>query len=287
MDIRQNLKDHPTITSNLAKIEKDRESLSLLLEATKTELHSLTFNKLVELVGLREKEQRRLQETKNQAEQTTQALQQTEQSLDDATTRFEHESEECNQRIAELTAKLKHQKKVTTLKVKYERETAIAQAEARRRQRDTILANLRDRIERASKGIFIDDKVHQTSHEFLQDKHAKIDQIATGWEKKKLEDEVRIRDANAQLAELHKHNAMQLEDFQSRWTKEQERQSQLRIEAAQRQRETNARKRLLKVMALAQCKIRLWWKVHQRHMAKKSKKKKKKGKGKKKKKKKS
>ena len=91
------------------------------------------------------------------------------------------------------------------------------------------------------------------------------------------------------LKEKQEDNNNALHLLRKRWDEETENQEALAAEAKKREKETLAKQRLLRLMNLSQCTIRLYHKTHQANKGKKPKKggknKKKKGKGKKKKKK--
>ena len=90
------------------------------------------------------------------------------------------------------------------------------------------------------------------------------------------------------LKEKQEENNKALNSLRKRWDEETENQEALAAEAKKREKETLAKQRLLRLMNLSQCTIRLYHKTHQANKGKKKpkgKNKKKKGKGKKKKKK--
>lgn len=285
--IRQNLKEHPTTDGNLKKIQKDRKDLEDILGLTVDELTGMTFNVLVARVAERTADQKRLQETKKKAEKTANALAELEQKLDNEVEMFEKRSEDQNEEIAKLTAQLKHMKKVTRLKLSFEKETALAQAETKARLQNKEIAALKDQKERLEKALFRDGFVYSKSMDFLAKKAAFYEATQAKESEKKEKDEQKMERQLKELQERRDLDLTQLTGLRIRWDKETKRNKELADEAERRDKEIKAKQRLLGVMNLAQSKIRMWWQVHKETMKKKekdAKKKKKKG-GKKKKKK--
>jgi hypothetical protein len=270
-NISQNLRDHPTIVGNLNKIQKDRSELETMLVETMTELHEFTFNTLVDQVAQRTEEQRRLYETKKKCDETAEALKLLEQKLESECERFDRESEERDQKIAKLTAHHKHLKKVTRLALDFEKETSLARAETRSRQRKRQLDELRRRIAKASEGIQRDAFVNEKSLGFLNNQHTTLENLGDEWEQRYKTDHEELSKKFDDLENERNDSKKKLTWHQNRWDKEQVRQKALEEEAKRRERQEVARKRLLWAMTYMQCRVRAYWKVYKKreHKSKK------------------
>jgi len=267
-NISQNLKEHPTIVGNLNKIQKDRQELQDLLGSTVSELNGLTFNSLVTLVHERTSKQRELNDTTKKAQATSESLNDVQTRMEEECDRFDKENAHMDKQIAELTAGLKHLKKVTRLRHDFEAKAANARLEAKARIYKKDLDTLRERIRKAEDSLNRDDFVNKKTITFLTRQEETLAKHHTLWEEKLSKEKKEKEDEYDKLKNLQEEEEQfRLSQHKQRWEKEKNRQEALQKEAAQRDREAVAKKRLLKVMALAQCKIRFWWKVHQRHAA--------------------
>ena len=71
------------------------------------------------------------------------------------------------------------------------------------------------------------------------------------------------------LKEKQEENNKALNSLRKRWDEETENQEALAAEAKKREKETLAKQRLLRLMNLSQCTIRLYHKTHQANKGKK------------------
>lgn len=260
-NISQNLKDHPTIHSNIEKIQKDRKELEELLQATADELQGFTFQTLIDRVASRTEEQVRLFETQENCNETKDALNDLEKKYDSECERFEREIEERDKEISKLTQTLKDLKKVTRLALDFERDTAMARAETKARQRKRQLDELRDKIKKAKGSLDRDLHVHTKTIEFLSKHEKKLISQDEDWnDRHKREFTAKSNqydDLNKKRLDSEKH----LEAHQMRWDKHEREKKALADEAAIRKKQEEAKDRLKKAIGLAQCKVRFWMKV--------------------------
>lgn len=268
-NISQNLKDHPTIKNNLIKIQKDRTDLEEMLASSVNELRGLTFHSLVNLVNRRTEKQRELNDTKNRAERTSIALAELQERLAKECERFDKDNEKNDADITKKTAALKHLKKVTHLRYEYDRKTAQAKLEAKEREYKKIVDGLQNRIKKAEQLLKREKKVNEQTVDFLTTQMHDLDEKEDHW-KHRYDEEIKEITNQKNTEQNSQETAFEtLNHFRYRWNREKEKEAALAKEAVQREREAVARKRLLRVMNLAQCKIRFWWKIHKQHVKKK------------------
>lgn len=263
-NIVQNLKDHPTVVSNIQKIQKDRSELEELLQSTLDDLKKDQFNSLVDQVNYRMEQHRLLWETQLAHEKTREALKGLELEL-----RAEHDSftrniDDKNIEISQLTAELKHLKKVTALSLKYERETALAQQETTNRLNKRSLMEIKDKINVKEEGVETDTVVHDATIEFLDQQQHSLQELLEDWNAKKEREFGELEGEVEKLTLTREEDKQHLVEFQRRWELDKRERTFKAEEKKQRQIEELNKKKLIKIMNLAQAKIYFFYRVYNR-----------------------
>ena len=233
---------------------------------------SYSYDQLVEAVARRSDEQRLLVETKLRQEKTAEALKRLQHELEHEWVEFEKLDDAKNAQIVDLTAQLKHLKKVTLLTVKYEQQTAVAHKETTERLRINRLNELRGQIARVKADLKTDKRVNKKSLVFLAGQKDAMDQLYEQWERNYDEDHgAKSRELDS-LSRARHTDQVALVGQQQRWDADAAGKVALMEERALRGREEAAYRALMERMYLAQCTIRFYWKVYWRRRKKELKK---------------
>lgn len=269
IEIFNNLKDHPTLVGNLQKVQKDRYALCLLFNHVIGELvNSNTFDSLIENVNQRAEESKLLQESKLRHEKTQETLKKLYSQLEDEWRTYERAEETKNHTISQLTARLKHLKKVTMHTVKFEQQSALAKAESESERKTDALEKQQQEIAKIRAAYKQDKRVHKRTLAFLQKQKDEMDMLHNQWEQKYEEDHT------TKTVELEKLNEARATDLQSlvsqqkRWEEEKATKLFLLQEAKERAEEEKAYKELQDRMYLAACAIQFAWRVYWRRRKK-------------------
>lgn len=264
--ISQNLKDQPTLAGNMTKIHRDRAELSGLLSTTVGELSGGSFATLMGEVEARLEQQRLLGDTRETQELTSESLRALEQELEREWDTFREQDEVKKQRIQALTHQLKHQKKVTALTLKYEEETARANAETLARLRGERLAGLRESIAAARARKATDDSVHAKTVEFLNRQKDALETLGGEWEARYQADYTAKCQALDELTALRSRDKVLLEALQERWHAEKEEKRLLAAEAARRANQAAAKKRLRRAIMFVFSGVRFYLPVYKKKL---------------------
>jgi hypothetical protein len=266
--INLNLRDHPTIVGNLQKIQRERTQLQGLLKTTISELDSGYFSSILSQINQLSGEQKLLGETKLRAEKTAQAVKQLQNELENEWKEFERFDEHKNNQISQLTAQLKHLKKVTQLTGKFEQQTAISQAETLARVRDQRLEELRSKISAAKALHKVDRRVNKRTISYLTRQREQFDQLHSDWEAKYSTDYADISRNYDQLSAQRHSDQISLISLQQRWSNDQA-HKKLLIEEDRKRAENAARRTQLDAQEyLAACRIQFAWRVYWRRRRK-------------------
>jgi peptidoglycan hydrolase CwlO-like protein len=262
--IYQNLKDQPTVAGNLHKIQKDRDELEKLLAATALDLKVGSFDTLVMEVNSRIEQQRSLSDKQSVYEKTRETLRNLEQSLREERENFTRSMEEKNVEIHELTQQLKHLKKVTALSLKYEKDTALAQRETIARMRKRNLDDIRDQISKTQEALARDSDVSGANLKYLGKQRNELKDLSDEWTAKYDQDFGKISEQLEELTTHRDKDNITLTKLQHRWKIDKAEKSATAMEMEQRVVETENKKKLLKIMNLAQAKITFIYRVYKK-----------------------
>ena len=235
-----------------------------------------SYDNLVEQVTKRSAEGRLLVEGKLRQEKTAEALKKLQLELEHEWVEFERLEDQNNARIVDLTAQLKHVKKVTLLTVKYEQQTAVAHKETLERRRASRLAELRASITRAKQDLKVDKRVNKKSLVFLARQKDAMDRLHERWEADYEADHGAKTRQYDELTRARSTDQVSLVARQQRWEQDARLKESLMAESKVRAEEEEAYRTLMDRMYLAQCTIRFYWNVYWRGRKKELKKLKKK-----------
>jgi hypothetical protein len=271
-----NLKDHPTLIGNLQRIQRERAWLTMIINKTIEELKSGYYTSLISLVNQKSAEQRLLGETRHRTEKTNQAVKSLEKEMEVEWEEFERNNEVKQQQINELTAELKHLKRVSSLTQKFEQQTAIAAAESLARQRAERIETLKSLLQEAKSLQKIDKRVNKRTTQYLTKQKESMDQLFEQWEKKYNEDYGSITKDYEGLNEARTNAQLVLVERQQRWEADKAEKIALIEEAKKREADVEAKRQWEEASYLAACKIQFHWRVFWRRRKKELKKLKKK-----------
>mmetsp|Transcript_16598 Transcript_16598/g.23319 ORF Transcript_16598/g.23319 Transcript_16598/m.23319 type:complete len:417 (-) Transcript_16598:296-1546(-) len=263
-NIYQNLKDQPTIVSNMQKVQKDRHELQDLLVQTTEDLKQCSFKTLIEQVTHRMEQQRLLNQTELAHEKTRESLKNLEMELRAEREGFGVAMESKDKEIRELTAELKKLKKVTSLSLKYEKETAEAAKETIERMRNKELSSYRKNIENTREAVARDTLVHDNTAGFLQQQKDNLDKLAADWEGKYEKDHGELTADFDKLTEQRGADKEVLVRFQERWEVDKAEKKAKMEENKQREQDELNKQKLVKIMNLSHAKISFMWRVFKR-----------------------
>lgn len=263
-NIVQSLKDHPTVVSNIQKIQKDRTELEELLHSTRDDLKVDQFDSLVDQVNYRMEQHRLLWETQLAHEKTREALKSLEQELRAERDSFQHSIDYKNVEISELTGELKLLKKVTALSLKYERETALARQETQNRKYKRALTDMKAQINTTEQGLDVDTEVHKSTIDFLSKEQDGLHELLEQWESQKERDFGELEQEVEKITLTREEDQQHLVEFQRRWELDKRERTFKAEEKKQRQIEEQNKKKLQKIMNLAQAKIAFLYRVYNR-----------------------
>lgn len=262
--IYQNLKDQPTIVSNMQKVQKDRHELQELLVQTTGDLRNCSFASLIEQVNQRMAEQLLLEETKIAHEKTRESLKNLEMEIRAEREGFTQKMEEKEIEIRRLTATLKQLKKVTALSLKYEKETALAKSETIDRMRNREEGKYRKNIGNAQDAVSRDTLVHDNTAGFLQQQKDNLDKLHSEWEGKYDKDHGELTDEFDKLTTQRNADKEILMKFQERWEIDKAEKKAKAEENKQRAEDEQNKAKLLRIMNLSHAKIAFMWRVFKR-----------------------
>jgi len=272
--IFQNLKDQPTIVSNMQKVQKDRSELQDLLIQTVGDLKKCSFASLIEQVSYRLEQQRLLFETELAHEKTRESLKNLEMEIRAEREGFTREMESKEIEIRKLTAELKQLKKVTALSLKYEKDTALANRETIERMRSREESKYRQNIAKTSDAVNRDHSVHTHTADFLQQQKDNLDTLHYEWEGKRDKDFGALSSEFGKLTTQRNSDKDILVRFQERWEIDKAEKKAKAEEMKQRGQDEENKQRLLRIMNLSHAKIVFMWRVFKRKKPKGKKKKK-------------
>jgi hypothetical protein len=233
---------------------------------------SYSYDVLVEAVARRSSEQRLLVETRARQEKTAEALKKLELELEHEWQEFERIEDGKNAMILDLTAQLKHLRRVTGLTVKYEQQTAVAARETLERRRASRLNELRTQIARTKAAAKTDKRVNKKSLVFLAGQKDAMDALHERWEEEYEADHGAKSRELDELSRARHTDQVTLVAQQTRWAADNATKVALLDEMRVRGEEEAAYRLLLERMHLAQCTIRFYWKVYWRRRKKELKK---------------
>jgi hypothetical protein len=240
------------------------------------ELRESTFQNLIDQVNARVMEQRRLWETQLAHEKTREALKNLELELKEERERYGRIVEDKNNTISRLTAELKQLKRVTTLSLKYEKETALAQRDTLERMRTRRLDQLKNEIVGVQEKLKEDNKVNDITTTFLNKRRKELSDLKLAWDSKYDTEVSKIKGSLDDTQKERDEALEKLNKFRARWEVDKAERKANEQEKRQRKIEEENRKELMKVMNLAQAHIFFLWRVYN---SKRPKKKGQKGKG--------
>lgn len=262
--IFQNLKDQPTIVSNMQKVQKDRHELQDLLVQTTADLKNCSFASLVEQVRDRLEKQRLLFETELAHEKTRESLKNLDMEIRAEREGFTRAMESREVEIRELTGELKQLKKVTALSLKYEKETSLANRETIERMRNREENKYRKNISNAQESAARDTLVHDNTAGFLQQQKDNLDKLHSEWEGKFEKEHGELTEEFDKLTDQRNSDKEVLSKFQDRWEVDKAEKKSKAEENKQRELDEENKQKLLRIMNLSHAKIAFMWRVFKR-----------------------
>jgi hypothetical protein len=166
--------------------------------------------------------------------------------------------------IHELTQQLKHLKKVTALSLKYEKDTALAQRETIARMRKRNLDDIRDQISKTQEALARDSDVSGANLKYLGKQRNELKDLSDEWTAKYDQDFGKISEQLEELTTHRDKDNITLTKLQHRWKIDKAEKSATAMEMEQRVVETENKKKLLKIMNLAQAKITFIYRVYKK-----------------------
>lgn len=265
---------HPTASSN-QKVQRDRFTLQEALKETMSELgEGRTFGKLTKQVMDRAEEERVISDAQARSQRTNKHLKNLKVSLEKEEEKHRTLLMDKNREIQRLSHKLASKKKMLKYKLKYEQDQVWASLETRERQRRMRINSLQQKIDGVVGQSARERHVSQKNSSFLDKQMNRLAQLQQQWGAKSAREIRKSADILTEFTERATNQRDRLTHNTERYENHQRFQLAKIKEMKEREREKAARKRLKRVMHVAQCKIRFHWKVYQRNKHKYNKKKK-------------
>ncbi|ETV99970.1 hypothetical protein H310_07422 [Aphanomyces invadans] len=235
----RNLKDNPNFGGNLMKIQYERQGLIDLLEETKRELKSCTYDALVTYVT----------EGKNAADKAADLIETEKEAAEEvkrltqelAREKAEHTREVSEQKaaIAQLKEQLLQVKSKTQIDIRYARNEAKAKTASTSRLYQQLIAEQHDKITVLATECETEGRVHDETVAFLRGKHDRLTHDLAHWTEKYEADVAAKQKELAKLTDERAANLLKLEGLQKRW-----------VEEVELQKNREAEKRRLKELEL-------------------------------------
>ncbi|RHY27414.1 hypothetical protein DYB32_006792 [Aphanomyces invadans] len=236
---RSVLKDNPNFGGNLMKIQYERQGLIDLLEETKRELKSCTYDALVTYVT----------EGKNAADKAADLIETEKEAAEEvkrltqelAREKAEHTREVSEQKaaIAQLKEQLLQVKSKTQIDIRYARNEAKAKTASTSRLYQQLIAEQHDKITVLATECETEGRVHDETVAFLRGKHDRLTHDLAHWTEKYEADVAAKQKELAKLTDERAANLLKLEGLQKRW-----------VEEVELQKNREAEKRRLKELEL-------------------------------------
>ncbi len=299
--ISQTLKDQPTSTGNIAKIQRDRSELQSLLETTISELTTgqpatstaaggsgsgsgggaavtasavPVFHSLVEQVTAGLIRRDLLPKAEARRKQLKDELAEYDLKLAQQKHRFDEELKELNQRIQEETRQLKTFREESEAAYRFERASLLAKAEQTGRVRKQKLDGLAQELDLTADTRELDLIVTQRNNEHLEKRQKELEALTHQWGLKHAREGKDLDDALDRLMQARAKDQTKLRFLQKREEKEIAFNNARDAELLRRRLEADKRAALLAIQNRAHLKIRFAWRVYHKKAGTKKKKKK-------------
>ncbi len=214
----RNLKDSPSITSNLLRIQDQRGELESLISKACSELRERrTFNTLVSYVEETRREQGRLQQVIEKEKATAAAVRELEAELDEEKKAHCKEETERTAAIAQLKEELQTIRSSLTFKTQYARREAVAKISSTAFEYDAGERELANKIESLRRIKAMEEEVHQSTVEFLTRKQEKLLEQAAEWSDRYASDMQELDSQLSELQEVRERDLARLRELEARW----------------------------------------------------------------------
>ena len=219
--LSRNLKDNPNVLDNMAKVDAERQSIQQLLSLCLSQLvTSNSISALSEEVAEDEKRERVTELIINREKAASQAVKELKTQITEEREKHEQEISERKKTLAELKETLKEIKTQASVDNAYNEREMDAQNKTEKRLQHASLEDLKEDIRTLRTRIDIEKKVHEDNVDFLQRKHAFMQEEALNWMQKH-ENDTAAKEKEIEILKLnHQRDAVKLKELEKKYKDE-------------------------------------------------------------------
>mmetsp|Transcript_15738 Transcript_15738/g.44039 ORF Transcript_15738/g.44039 Transcript_15738/m.44039 type:complete len:414 (-) Transcript_15738:136-1377(-) len=217
----RNLKDNPNVTENMAKVAAERAQLQVLLGKCLSELESAReMPSMLNMVSAEEQKEVDTKETIQREKETTAAVRNLRQVLQQEKEEHEQEMRERKKTMAVLKEQLKEVKTQTGIESRYNEKQTSAMHSTMHRLDDVVLHDLETEIEVLQQRIDIEKAVHHATSDFLTRRSTNLQSDSKSWEEKHSVDTQKQDKEMDQLKLQHQRDLIQLKEIEDLYNAE-------------------------------------------------------------------
>ena len=217
LTLRRNLKDNPNISDNVAKIHKERLNLQMLLIEILNEVEDgsyLSLSTRLSSIAVREQI---ISDTITRERDASNAVRSLRKFIQSEKEQHAEKMQEKKKMIQTIKEELKQMKSRTKMELKYRIDEVTAQNECFRRQFDTSIGELSERIQSLEKALDTEGRVHVTNVAFLEKHVTSLQEQVLKWDERMTSDSIsKDRDLES-LKEYHLRDKERLKAVQAEY----------------------------------------------------------------------
>jgi len=217
--LSRNLKDSPDVTENMAKIAKERITLSSLIATLVTEAETMGYERLVRTVKEVQEGESMRNELKAKERATTAAVRKLKTIIREEKETHEDAMSDSRKRLAILKDELKELKSTTTVQSRYREKEVVSTNACVSRMQHQRLGELEKESLKLRQRIEIEKRCNRMTKEFLG-KKAKLmsDKIVEWSSKHEADTQAKDRDLEA-LKMRHQLDAQKMTEVEQKYQK--------------------------------------------------------------------
>eukprot|EP00899_Mesostigma_viride_P011638 jgi/Mesvir1/20475/Mv12363-RA.1 len=217
----RNLKDNPSVTDNILKIQNERNALMALISKTLVELEEHTYPSLIRTIHDEEARDQVVADTIERERVMSHKVKNLKQQIKDEKEAHTQEMRERTKALTALKGELKDFKAKMQADAKYSAKEVQGAASCRHRVRSTRLLELEEEMDKLSQLLAVEQNVHTVSSEYLRTRQAAMAEEALMWMQKH-EGDTQSKDKEIEALRLnHQRDLVRLKELEAMWQQEQ------------------------------------------------------------------
>ncbi|KAJ3230558.1 hypothetical protein HDU81_004435 [Chytriomyces hyalinus] len=253
--LAKNLKAHPSVAHNLAKIQNEQSNLQALISRTIRELREQRFDSLASAVEEEKKKKNTLQNTINREKEASELQRSLQKELSNERRLLEEEVNERNQVIQQLKDTIQEINRLTNSEQKYIKKETKAHENSVKQQCQIREQELIEEKNLKSKSIQLEQRAYEQIVDFLSRQRKGLETQIQEWMVKYEED---TEAKSTELESLKQKRTTDLDKFEELVTAYEELEKIVEEDRQTKAREAEE-KRVLNERIAACSKIQRWW----------------------------